>query len=322
MKAAVLQELNHPLAIQEVPDPQPSAGQVTVHLRAAALNHRDVFISKGLYANIQLPAILGSDGAGEWEGQKVLIDPSFRWGSNENAQGRDFHILGMPSQGTFAQEVAVPRENLYAMPDHLTWAQAAALPLAGVTAWRVLMTRCGLQTGEKILITGIGGGVALMALSFAVAQGAEVYVTSGSAEKIERAGLLGAYGGANYREAGWDKRLREQAGGFDVIIDSAGGEGFAALPALCNPGTRIGVYGGSAGKINGLSPQMLFWKQISILGSTMGTAEDFNKMLDFVEKHKVVPVVDEIFPLEQINKAMQRMDEGQQFGKIVLHIRD
>ncbi|MEO6760625.1 MAG: zinc-binding dehydrogenase, partial [Saprospiraceae bacterium] len=193
----------------------------------------------------------------------------------------------MPDQGTFAEYICIPPANIFPKPPPLNWEQAAALPLAGLTAWRALFSRCQLVPGEKLLITGIGGGVALLALQLALAAGAEVWVTSGSEEKLAKALAMGAQGGANYRQPGWDKQLKQTAGGFDVVLDSAAGDGFAALPGLCNPGARIGIYGGTLGKINGFSPQALFWKQISILGSTMGTPADFAAMLDFVALHQL-----------------------------------
>ena len=206
------------------------------------------------------------------------------------------------------------------MPEHLDWEQAAALPLAGLTAWRTLFSRCQLKKGEKVLITGIGGGVALTAMQLAIASDAEVYVTSGSSEKIDRAISLGARGGANYQEAGWEKNLKLQSGGFDVIIDSAAGDGFALLPGVCNPGARIGLYGGTLGKVNGLSMQIVFWKQISILGSTMGSPSEFEAMLNFVQKHRIIPVVDSVFPLKEGANAFEKLKSGTQFGKIVLTI--
>ncbi|MCB0531426.1 MAG: zinc-binding dehydrogenase, partial [Saprospiraceae bacterium] len=193
--------------------------------------------------------------------------------------------------------------------------------LAGLTAYRVLFSRCQLKAGERVLITGVGGGVALMTMQFAMAAGAEVFVTSGSDDKLAKARKMGAQGGVNYRQTDWDKQLKTSIGGFDVLIDSAGGDGFSALLPLCNPGARIGVYGGTLGKVNGLSPQILFWKQISILGSTMGTLEEFGAMLEFVTRHKIVPVVDSVFRLEEGNRALRRMAETDQFGKIVLKIR-
>lgn len=320
MKALVFNVLHQPLVYGEVPDPTPAKGEAVVALRAAALNHRDLFITQGLYARIRFPCIFGSDGAGEWRGKRVVLYPALHWGDNPNFQGNDFRILGMPDDGTFAEQIRIPRVNIFPMPEHLSWEQAAALPLAGLTAWRTLFTRCQLKKGDKVLITGIGGGVALTVLQLAVAAGAEVFVTSSSAEKIGKAIKLGAKNGANYREEGWDKRLKQETGGFDVIIDSAAGDGFAAFPALCNPGARIGVYGGSLGKINGLSMQPVFWKQISILGSTMGSPREFRAMLTYVAQHKIAPVVDSVFPLPEGNIAFEKMEKGEQFGRIVLRI--
>lgn len=303
-----------------MPDPIPQKDCEIVRLHASALNHRDVFITQGLYAGIRTPCILGSDGAGEWRGQRVVLYPALEWGDNPNFQGKNFRVLGMPDEGTFAEQISIPGPNIFPMPKHLNWEQAAALPLAGLTAWRTLFSRCQLKKGEKVLITGIGGGVALTALQLAVAAGAEVFVTSGHAHKIEKAMKLGAKGGANYREEGWEKRLKQEVGGFDVVVDSAAGEGFAALPGLCNPGARIGLYGGTRGKVNGLSMQPVFWKQISILGSTMGSPAEFKAMLDFVQKHEIVPVVDAVFPLREGVQAFKKMEDGEQFGKIVLKI--
>lgn len=318
MKALIIKQLNSLLEFSEAADPTAGKNEAIVSLRAAALNHRDLFITQGLYAGIKTPCVLGSDGAGEWRGNRVLLYPALEWGNNPNFQGKNFRVLGMPENGCFAEQICIPRKNIFPVPDHLDWEQAAALPLAGLTAWRTLFSRCKLKKGEKVLITGIGGGVALTALQFAVATGADVFVSSGDAGKIERATVMGAKGGANYREEGWEKRLKQETGGFDVIIDSAGGDGFALFPALCNPGARVGFYGGSLGKVNGLSLQPLFWKQISLHGSTMGSPREFRAMLAFVQKHEIVPVVDSVFPLSEGAKAFKKMEQGKQFGKIVL----
>jgi len=320
LKALIIKQLNARPEYADLPEPRPNNSEIVVSLRAAALNRRDLFITQGLYAGIRVPCVLGSDGAGAWKGKPVVIYPALAWGSNPRVQGRDFRVLGMPEDGTFAEYICVPSKNVFPMPPHLDWEQAAALPLAGLTAWRTLFTRCQLSKGERVLITGIGGGVALMALQLAVAAGAEVFVTSGSAEKIERAQKMGALDGVSYRAPGWEKQLKQIAGGFDVIIDSAGGDGFALLPSLCNPGARIGFYGGSLGKVNGLSLQPLFWKQVSLHGSTMGSPKEFRTMLAFVEKHQIVPVVDMVFPLSEGAEAFKIMEQGTQFGKLVLKI--
>lgn len=320
MKALVFTGVHQPLAYRDVDPPEPTTEQVVVQLKAAALNHRDNWITKGMYPGLRDNVILGSDGAGVVAGREVILNPSVNWGDNPRYQAPDYYILGMPIDGTFAEQIAVAPTQLVDKPPHLSFEQAAALPLAGLTAYRTLISRCQLQAGERVLISGVGGGVALFACQFALAAGAEVFVTSSSAAKIETAVSLGAAGGANYREAGWHKKLGKETGGFDVIIDSAGGDGFADLVKLCRPGGRIGIYGGGRGTINGLSPQIIFFKQISIHGSTMGSDQEFADMVAFVNEHQLVPVVDSVFALAEGNEALARMDAGQQFGKIVLRI--
>ena len=332
MKALVLAAANEPLQFKDVADPQPDAGEVVVKLEAAALNHRDNWIRKGQYAGLKFPMILGSDGCGTvhalgegveaaWQGRSVLINPGLAWGGNPGAQAKDFRILGLPDDGTFAERVKVPASALVARPAHLDARHAAALPLAGLTAYRALFARAGLKAGERVLISGVGGGVALFALQFAVKTGANVLVTSGQDEKIARAVALGAAGGANYRADDFPARLKEAAGGgFDVIVDSAGGAGFAKLIDLAAPGGRIVFFGATRGNPPGLDLRKVFWKQLSILGSTMGSPADFAAMLRFVEEKKIVPVAETTFPLAEGNAALQAMERAEQFGKIVLTV--
>src|SRR5579883_1914812 len=229
MKAVRLHRIGGPqnLVYEEVDRPEPPPGEVLVRVRAAALNHRDVFITQGLYPKIALPRILGADGAGEAQGREILIDPLLGWGPDERIWRPDATILGMPRDGTFAQFVSVPRENVHAKPAHLSFEEAAALPLAGVTAYRALFTRGELRPGETLLITGVGGGVQTFALLFAVAAGAKVLVTSSSDAKLERARAIGAHAGFNYRtDPEWHKAVRAHAP-LDMVVDSAGGESFA-----------------------------------------------------------------------------------------------
>jgi NADPH:quinone reductase-like Zn-dependent oxidoreductase len=303
-----------------------------VRLKAAALNHRDLWIQLGLYANIKLPLIPGSDGAGvvesvgndtdkSWVGKEVIIFPSLDWGADPRAQGPNFRILGMPDNGTFAEKIVIPVANLAVKPAHLSWEQAAALPLAGVTAWRALFTRAQLKAGERVLVTGIGGGAALFALQFAVAAGASVWVTSSSPDKIARARQMGARGGMNYRDTDWHLALQKDAGGpFDVIIDSAGGEGFAKLIELTKPGGRIAFFGATAGNPPGIDLRKCFFRQINVLGSTMGSPVDFAGMTALVDSQKIVPVVDKVFPLDQAEAALRHMEASAQFGKIALSV--
>lgn len=320
MKALVLPEKGTVLQYTDVPDPKAGEGEVVVKLKNAALNHRDVFITQNLYPGVKFPCILGSDGVGTYQDREVIINPNNNWGSNATFQSKAYHILGAQAWGTFAQYIAVGASKLADKPPHLTWEQAAALPLAGMTAYRALFTKGQVKSGDTVLVTGIGGGVALFLLQFAKAIGAKVFVTSGSSEKLEKALALGADGGVNYRDADWDKQLLQQSEGFDVILDSAGGDGFAAFPKLCHPGGRIVIYGGTLGKIPNLSPQLIFWKQITIQGSTMATDEEFVEMLAFVNEHQIVPVVDSVYDLKDAPAAFDRMNKGLQFGKIVFRI--
>ncbi len=319
MKALVLVGKDQPLAYQDVEKPIITEGSVLVKLAAAALNHRDVWIQKGMYAGLKYPTILGSDGAGTTsDGQSVIINPSINWGENPRFQGISYQILGLPMDGTFAEYISIPKENVVKMPEHLTFEQAAALPLAGLTAFRALFTRCQVKAGEKVLISGIGGGVALFALQFALAVGCEVWVTSSSEDKIANAVSMGASGGFDYRTEGWSKTAVAATGGFDCVIDSAAGSGFGELVKTCQPGARLCFYGGTAGLLSGISPQIVFYKQLTIMGSTMGSSAEFEAMVAFVAAQKIVPIVDEVFALSDGNVAMKKMSEGKQFGKLVL----
>lgn len=331
MKAALLEGKDHPVTIQVVPDPEPRTGEAVVRVRAAALNHRDVWIQRGLYAGLKYPIIVGSDGAGvvakvgaevdpEWVGQEVIINPSHNWGEDERAQSEGFRILGLPENGTLAEYVKVEARYLVPKPDFLSFAEAAALPLGGLTAYRALFKRAQLQPGEKLLLTGIGGGVATLAFQFALSQGAEVWVTSSDPYKIQHAVDKGAKGGVNYQEPEWAKNLLKEAGPFDLILDSAGGEGFGDLLDLAKPGGRIAIFGATRGPLKEIPTRKIFWKQLSILGSTMGSEADFADMISFVRQHQIRPQIDQVFPLEETEAAFRRMDEGQQSGKIVVQV--
>ncbi|MCJ8208185.1 zinc-binding dehydrogenase [Mucilaginibacter sp. RS28] len=329
MKAIVLESAERPYVYQEVDKPTLGPGEALVQIRAAALNRRDYWISIGKYAGIKYPSILGSDGAGivaevyddadkHWLGQEVIINPSHDWGEHPEYQGKDFKILGLPEHGTFAEFIKVKTEYLHAKPAHLNWEQAAAIPLAGLTAYRALFTKGRLKAGDKVLIVGVGAGTGAFALQWAVAAGAKVFVTSGSGEKIERARQLGAAAGVNYKAQDWAEELKHMAGGFDVVIDSAIGEGFAKIPDLCNPGARIVLFGATAGDFPGFNARMFFWKQLQLLGTTMGTKEEFAAMLKLVNEHQIVPVIDEVFSMADPAKAFEKMRDSSQFGKLVL----
>jgi len=331
MKALLLKETNAAIQLADVPKPTPAPHEVLIRLKAAALNHRDLWISRGLYPKMQLPCVLGSDGAGvveavgdrvrnTQEGKEVIINPGMNWGNNHDVASKDFEILGMPHNGTFAEYVCVPSVYVHPKPHHLSFEEAAALPLAGVTAYRALFTRSAARIGEKVLITGIGGGVALQTLQFALSHSQKVYVTSGSEEKLNMAREMGAHGGVSYLEKGWQKTLKKEAGLFDVIIDSAGGEEFGKLVELAAPAGRITFYGGTTGNISGIVPGFVFFKQLTIMGTTMGSEQDFENMVLLVNAHQIVPKVDSIFKIEEAAQAFEHMANSKQFGKIVLKI--
>lgn len=321
---------NEKMVVQERADLVAGEGEVIVAVRAAALNHRDLWIQQGQYAGLRYPIIPGADGAGivhsgddAWMGKEVIINPSINWGSAPTHQDpRDFKILGLPDDGTFAEFVKVPSSALFEKPPHLSFKEAAAIPLAGLTAYRALFTRAGLQSGETVLITGIGGGVALFALRYALAAGARVFVTSGDDEKIAKAVALGAHGGVNYKRSDWGRALQEMTGGPDVIVDGAAGDGMDELLNLARPGGRLVFYGATRGNPSSLTARRIFWKQLTIFGSTMGSPDNFLAMTDFVNRHRICPVVDRVFPFEEGDAALRHMEDARQFGKIVIKISE
>jgi NADPH:quinone reductase-like Zn-dependent oxidoreductase len=331
MKAALFREKDAPLQIADVPKPTPARDQVLIRVHSAALNHRDLWIQREQATPLTLPVILGSDCSGvveeagdaakEWIGKEVIVNPGIDWGKNPVVQSSTFRILGFPDHGTFAEYLVIHHKQVAEKPEHLGMDEAAAVPLAALTAYRALFTKARIRPGERILITGIGGGAALWALTMAHAFGAMVFVTSSRESKRTKAIAMGAKGAADYSDREWADQLRSMAGAFDVIVDSAGGPSFGALVELTAPGGRIVNFGRTAGNINEVSTRILYWNQISILGTTMGTADEFLSMLDFIHTYRIKPVIDHVFPLTDINLAFQHMETREQFGKILLNIR-
>lgn len=331
MKAVVFKTKEEGPVIKDLPVPEPARGQVLVKISYAALNHLDLWIWKE--QTLDKEVVSGSDGSGfvyavggdvdvSLIGKEVIINPSLNWGENEAIQSDEFEILGEPTNGTFAEFVVIDKAHVYEKPAHLSLKQAAALPLAALTAYRALFTKAKITSKDKVLITGIGGGVALFLLQMATAIGADVYVTSSSNEKLTSAVSLGAKGGYNYKEPSWQKKAKEETKGFDVIIDSAGGDGFADLLELASPAARIVSFGRTAGNIKELKPSLLFNKQLQILGTLMGTATEFASMIRFYEEHQLTPIIETEFHLHDIQQAKERLASGQHFGKIVLKIAD
>jgi len=331
MKAVVFRDKNIPLSVEEFPKPVPAKNQVLIKLHSAALNHRDILVQNGPGPFPAAGIIPGSDGCGVVEdvgeevdesliGTEVVINPSVGWGKNPVVQADAYKILGFPDHGTFAEYVTVPYKNISDKPEHLNYEQSAAVPLAGLTAYRALFSKARIRPGDKVLITGIGGGAALWALSMTVAFKAQAFITSGSNDKLKKGIALGAKAGFNYKDPQWVEQAKKEAGGFDVVIDSAGGDHFPKLLDLAFPGARIVLFGRTAGDIAPIPPRLIYWKQLSIFGTTMGNEDEFLSMLDFVHKHKINPVIDQVVPLSEVNQAFTRMKDGAHFGKLVLKI--
>lgn len=333
MKAVRLNELGGPekLHVEEIPDPKPAAGEILVKISHAAFNRRDVFITQGLYPGIELPKTLGSDGcgtvaqlgegaSGPKAGTRVVIYPALKWGDDERVWRRESGVLGMPHEGTFAEYVTVPAENVYPAPASLTDAEAAAIPLAGLTAYRACFFRGKMTKDDTVLITGVGGGVQTFVLLFAKHVGAKAIVTSGSDEKLTRAKAMGADVCINYKTSeDWSKEARDAAGGGpSLVVDSAGGETLSKALDIARYGGRVVVYGGTLGDAK-IRPFSLFWKQLDVMGTSMGSPQDFKAMLALFEGG-LKPAVDEVVPMEQAGTAAEHVLKNEQFGKVVLEI--
>jgi zinc-binding alcohol dehydrogenase/oxidoreductase len=330
MKAVVFQSKDKPLEIKVVETPSPLEGEVLIRLSYASLNHLDLWIWKE--QSLQKPVMSGSDGSGivsavgrgvdsSLIGKEVIINPSLYWGADENMYGEQYQILGNPTNGTFAEFIVIPKEYVYEKPAHLSLKEAAAIPMAALTAYRALFTKAQVKQTDTVLITGIGGGAALNLMQMAVAIGASVYVTSSSFENIKKAIELGAKGGFNYKDHNWIEKAKQQAGGFDVIIDSAGGNGFATLTEAANAAAKIVIFGRTAGNINNLRPGIIYNKQLQIMGTVMGTPKEFAGMVGLYQKYKLRPVIDKEFSLDEINEAFKYLDEGRHFGKVIFKIK-
>jgi zinc-binding alcohol dehydrogenase/oxidoreductase len=336
MKAIRLHELGGPdtLVYEDVPEPEPGPGEAVVRLRAAALNRRDLFATYGQYPGVKpdiLPKIPGADGSGEvvargdgadgpGEGAEVVLNPALSWGDDPRVPGKEYRILGIPDDGTFAQFIKVPADHVFPKPSHLSHEEAAALPLAALTAYRALVSRGGVQEGETVVVPGVGSGVATFLVQMAAALGARVFVTSGSDEKIEKARELGAEGGVNYNSENWSRELKGMAGGVDLSLDLVGGEAFNALVSLAKPGGRIVVIGATAGPAPKAMTIRVALKYLDVLGTAMGTAEEFGATLDLYAEKGLRPEINETFPLEETPAALHHMEEGKGMGKIVLTV--
>jgi NADPH:quinone reductase-like Zn-dependent oxidoreductase len=311
---------------EEVPDPEPGPGEVLIRLRASALNHLDVWVRKGL-PSVPKPRILGADGAGVVEalgdgadrfelGQPVVINPGI-----EAADGT-IHVIGEHGDGTNAELIAVPATNVYPIPDGLSFEEAAAFPLVFETAYRMLVTRAHVQPNEWVLLWGIGGGVSTAGLAIAKALGARTIVTSSSDAKLDRARELGADVTVNHAEGDVKAAVKDATGGHgaDVVVEHVGEATWRTSLDVAARDGRIAVCGATSGPNPPAALHRIWWKQLTILGSTMGRRGDFEGAYDLVANGRARPVIDEVVPLEEIRAAHARLEAGEQLGKIVLRI--
>ena len=326
--------------VQEVAEPRPGRGEVVVSMRAAALNHLDLWtLSGSLGFDIPFPFTLGADGAGDVHavgegvegvepGARVLINPALscrkceRCRVGEQSECSSFRMLGEHTHGTFAEQVLVPAFSVFPIPEHLSYEEAAALGVTFITAYRMLFTKGRLRPGEWVLITGIGGGLALSLLQLARQVAGRIFVTSSSDEKLKRAAALGADDLINYRSEDVGKAVRALTSkrGVDLVLDSAGGPGFESLLRALVQGGRVVVSGATAGRTAEIDLRRLFWNQLSVIGSTMGSDSDVAGMLRLVTGAELRPVIDRAFDFEEARDALDYLEGGDHFGKVVLRI--
>ncbi len=299
------------LRYEDAPDPEPGPGEVLVELRAASLNRLDVWIRKGL-PSVPKPRILGADGAGFVDGRRVLINPGIE-------HDEKITVVGEHMDGTHAELVAVPSSNVYPIPDGMSFEEAAAWPLVYETAYRMLVTRAGLREGEWVLVWGVGGGVATAANSIARALGGRTIVTSGSDEKLA---AVEADVKVNHAAQDVPAAVKEATGGHgaDIVVEHVGEATWQQSLQAARAGGRVVVCGATSGPNPPAALHRIWWKQLSVLGSTMGTRADFEAVYELVESGRVKPIVDEVFPLSEAAAAHERMESGDQLGKIILRI--
>ena len=317
MKAIRIHEDGSPevLRYEDAPNPEPGPGEVLIQLRAASLNRLDLWVRAGL-PSVPKPRILGADGAGlDLEGRRVVINPGIEHGDR-------ISVVGEHMDGTHAELVAVPQSNVYPIPDELSFEEAAAFPLVFETAYRMLVTRAGLREGEWVLVWGAGSGIGTAAIVLARALGARVVATSSSDAKVELARGLGAEAVVNHKTGDVLEAVREATGGAgaDVVVEHVGEATWQTSLQAVRAHGRIAVCGATSGPNPKAALHRVWWKQLTILGSTMGTKEGFEGAFELVKSGKAKPVVDSVYPLAEARAAHERMEAGEHFGKIVLAI--
>ena len=330
MRAVTVETFGSPtdLVVRELADLVAGPGEVVVKIRAAALNRRDVRVISGGWPGCETPLTPGSDGCGVVHslgpgargvavGDEVVICPSLSWGDDVAQHGPDFSILGGPADGTFAEQVRVPAENVFPKPARLSIEETAALPLAGLTMWRALFTRGRLRSGQTVLVTGAGAGTSTFAVLLAHAAGARVLVTSSSAAKLAHARELGAEAGFDYRADGFEAEIvARTGGGVDLVIDSAGT--WESSLACVRVGGTIVTMGFAGPPRTEIGIPDFYRKQVSLIGTMMGGPVEFRELLAAVDSQAWTPIIDSARPLEEAPAAFARMLAGEQFGKLVL----
>ena len=303
------------LRYEDAPDPEPEPGEVLIQLRAASLNRLDLWVRAGL-PSVPKPRILGADGAGlDPEGRRVVINPGIEHGDR-------ISVIGEHMDGTHAELIAVPESQVYEIPDELSFEEAAAFPLVFETVYRMLVTRAGIQEGEWILVWGVGSGIGTASLQLAKALGGRVIATSSSDAKLERAKELGADATVNHESGDVVEAVKEATGGpgADVVVEHVGEATWQTSLQAVRPHGRIAVCGATTGPNPKAALHRVWWKQLTILGSTMGTKDDFEGAFELVKAGKARPIVDSVFPLADARAAHERMEAGEHFGKVVLRI--
>lgn len=320
---------NGKLLLQQMPEREPNEDEVVVKLKVAGLNRRDLYIPNRVGVKKEA-LILGSDGAGVIEsvgskvvnvkkGDEVIINPSLRWYENSPFPPKDFDILGMPDHGTIAEKIVIHSEQVEKKPKFLTWEEAGVLALAATTGYRAMFTQGLLKEGETVFIPGAGSGVATFLIQFAKHAGARVIVTSRSEEKREKALQIGAHLAID-TNSNWEEELANET--IDLVIESIGRATFNRSLNILKGGGRIVVFGATTEDVVDLNLRDFFYGQYQLIGSTMGSREELREMIHFIEQHKIVPVIDEVFPLTEVQKAFDHLDVNDQFGKIAVKIDD
>ena len=339
MRAAIFHETGGPevVRIEEVPTPTPGPGEVLVQVKAAAMNHLDLWIRRGLPIDTTMPHIGGSDIAGVIAetgegvdaarvGQRVVVNPSLGDGTcewcrrGEESMCPRFRILGEHTNGGFAEFVAAAADHVHPLPDGFAFQDAAALPISYMTAWRALHSRARLQGGEDVLVLGASGGTAIAAVQIAVGIGSRVFAVTSGAANVERLRGLGAAFVYDRAEQDWSAALQADTGqrGVDVVVENVGAATWKGSLRALTQGGRLVTYGATTGPKVEIDIRALFWKQFSILGTTMASKAEFEAMLRAAFSGALRPVIDRVMPLDHAREAHERLEAGGQFGKIVL----